>query len=369
MLILSILFYTFLFVTIIQLYFYGFVFSKFANAKPQKLSTKHIPVSVIICSKNEAKNLNEFLPYILEQDYPNFEVVLINDASTDNTLEIIEDFQKRYNNVKIVNVENNESFWGNKKYALTLGIKASSHDFLLFTDADCKPVSKLWVSEMVSNFDKNTSVILGYGAYAKHKTFLNKLIRFETLMTALQYFSYAKIGIPYMGVGRNLAYKKTLFFKVNGFIDHLDIHSGDDDLFVNQVANRNNTKICFSFNSFTKSLPKTSFKNWIRQKRRHISTVKHYKWIHKIKLGSFYLSQLLFWGLSISLLIFLFQWQIVVSLISLRLIIQYYVLWKSSKKLNEQDMILLLPILELFLILTQLFIFNYNIFSKPKHWK
>jgi hypothetical protein len=211
---------------------------------------------------------------------------------------------------------------------------------------------------------------LGYGSYSKvKKSFLNKLIRFETLVTAVQYFSFAKAGIPYMGVGRNLAYARKEFFNANGFINHIKVRSGDDDLFINQVATKSNTAICFSVNSFTQSLPKTTFSSWIKQKRRHISTAKFYKLSHKILLALLYISQLLFWVLAPILLITLFKWQIVIGLILIKLILQYTMFGMSAKKLGEQDLIMMLPFLEVFLIITQLTIFINNLISKPNHWK
>src|SRR5690606_19950607 len=193
------------------------IFGKFSFSKPQVHTLKNIPISVIVCAKNEAENIKKFVPLLLEQDYPTFELVLIDDASIDETRELLEAFEKQYSNVKLVKVDNNEAFWGNKKYALTLGIKAAKYEYLLFTDADCYPISKHWIKNMSSNFTLKKTIVLGYGAYEKVKnSFLNKIIRFETLLTATQYFAWAKIGKPYMGVGRNLAYKKEEFFRVRG---------------------------------------------------------------------------------------------------------------------------------------------------------
>ncbi|MBI9041183.1 glycosyltransferase [Lutibacter sp.] len=354
----------------IQFLYYIFIFGSFAFSKKKLVTTTfNQPVSVLICAKNEAKNLKENLPFFINQSYANFELVLINDCSRDKTLKIIEDFQKEYpNKIKIVDVKENEQFWGSKKYALTLGIKAASHEYLLFSDADCKPVSEHWISEMTQHFS-DKSIILGYGAYEKiKKSFLNKLIRFETLLTAIQYFSYAKIGKPYMGVGRNLAYTKSLFFSVNGFADHIKIKSGDDDLFVNQVATKSNTSNCFTFNSFTVSKPKTTFKSWILQKRRHVSTASNYKASHKFLLGLFFTSQILFWILSVVLVAFLFNWVVVAAFIFVRFLIQNLVIGFSAKKLNENDLVVLTPLLEIFLIFVQLFIFIKNTISKPHHW-
>jgi glycosyltransferase involved in cell wall biosynthesis len=370
MILLDILLYTFVVAVVIQVIYFLFFFGKFAFLKELKKVPHSFPISVLICAKNEAENLKKFLPSVLEQDYSNFQIVLINDASYDDTFEVMEEFAHKHSNIKLVNVVNNEAFWANKKYALTLGIKAAKHNHLLFTDADCKPLSKHWITEMSACFTEEKSIVLGYGSYSKiKKSFLNKVIRFETLLTAIQYFSFAKLGIPYMGVGRNLAYKKEAFFNANGFMSHMYIRSGDDDLFINQIATPQNTEICFSEDSFTESTPKTTFKDWLIQKRRHITTAKHYKGKHKFLLALFYVSQFHFWTLAIALLIPLFQWEIVVILIFIRNLVQFIVFNKASQKLNETDLLIYIPILELFLIAFQLSIFINNLISKPKHWK
>tara|TARA_B100000809_G_C15111440_1_gene520759 strand:- start:787 stop:1899 length:1113 start_codon:yes stop_codon:yes gene_type:complete len=370
MILFEILFYSFIVIVGIQVIFYGFIYGKFALIKQKKVSSSALPVSVIICAKNEARNLKENLPFIVSQSYPTFEIVLINDSSSDDTMEVMETFKKDNDTIKIVHVEPVEKFWGNKKYALTLGIKAAKYNTLLFTDADCKPLSKHWISEMSARFDSEKALVLGYGPYQKTKgSLLNLLIRFETFMTAIQYFSYTTIGLPYMGVGRNLAYRKELFFEANGFINHMDIKSGDDDLFVNQIATPKNTTICISKSSFTESIPKRTFKSWCLQKRRHISTASHYKLKHKILLALFYCSQFLFWIVAIALLTMFYQWQYVLGLVVLRFITQYVTLYSASKKLKEKNLIIYTPILELLLIIIQFFIFMQNLSSKPKHWK
>ena len=367
---LTTLLYLFIAVIAIQIFYYLFVFSKFAFAKSKSISPKRIPISVIVCAKNEAENVKKFVPLIAEQDYPDFEIILIDDASSDETLDIFEDFEKQYSNIRLVKVKNNEAFWGNKKFALTLGIKAAKKDYLLFTDADCFPTSRDWIKEMSSHFTMQKTIVLGYGAYEKiPNSFLNKIIRFETMLTAVQYFSWAKLGHPYMGVGRNLAYKKEEFFNVNGFIDHMKIRSGDDDLFINQAAKGKNTTICFSKESFTYSQPKTSFKEWFVQKRRHVSTAGFYKSFDKMQLGFFFISQLLFVLLPIILLAFQFQWIIVLGLIAFRYLFTWITLGFSAGKLKEKDVMYWFPIIEIFLIFTQLNVFFSNIFSKPVHWK
>lgn len=359
----------FLLIGLINLcYYLGFFKFAFASAE-EKPKKNHLPVSVIICAKNEAENLKNFLPKILSQDHPDFEVVVINDASIDETLEVIEGFKAADPRVKIVNVKNNEAFWANKKYALTLGIKKAKKPFLLFTDADCRPETDQWLQEMSSHFEPQKSIILGYGGYLiKKRSILNKLIRFETLFTAIQYFSYARWGRPYMGVGRNLAYTSAEFYNQNGFATHLHIRAGDDDLFVNRAANKMNTAICISEAGITRSVPKTDLRSWFQQKRRHVSIAKHYKKQDKFLLGLFYFSQLFFWLLFL-LLIFSSYWQVALGILALRWIVQGSVFYNSGKKFGETDLFWLFPFLEFFLVWAQLGIFIANLISKPTHWK
>ncbi len=367
---LLVIFCIFIAVVLIQFLYYVVFFGKFSFAKPHASNQKRIPISVIVCAKNEEDNVKKFIPLLIEQNYLDFEIVIIDDASSDDTLEIFEAFEKQYSNIKLVKVENNEAFWGNKKFALTLGIKAAKNEYLLFTDADCYPTSTGWIAAMSSQFTQQKTIVLGYGGYEKIKnSFLNKIIRYETLLTATQYFGWTKSGKPYMGVGRNLAYKREEFFKTNGFIDHMKFRSGDDDLFINQAATAKNTTVCFSPDSFTYSKPKTTFKDWFTQKRRHVATAKHYKSFDRSQLALFYGSQLLFYILPIILLLFLYQWIAVVSLIGFRYLFAWISMGFAAGKLKEKDVIYWFPFIEIALIFTQLNIFITNTFSKPVHWK
>lgn len=364
------LFYFFIAIVVIQIFYYLGIFGKFAFAKPQNITPKRIPVSVIVCAKNEEENVKKFIPLLAEQNYPDFEIVLIDDASSDETLEVFEQFENEYENIRLVKVKNNEAFWGNKKYALTLGIKASKKDYLLFTDADCYPTSKDWITSMTSQFTMNKTIVLGYGGYEKiERSLLNKIIRFETVLTAVQYFSWAKLGFPYMGVGRNLAYKKEEFFNVNGFIEHIQVRSGDDDLFINQAANKNNTTISYTPESFTYSRPKETYKEWFTQKRRHVSTAQYYKSFDKMQLGLFFVSQLFFFLSVILLLAFQFQWIAVLAILATRYTVAWTIIGFSAGKLKENDLKIWFPIVEIVLIFTQINIFITNIFSKPVYWK
>ena len=362
--------YFFIFIVVLQLFYYLVIFGKFAFAKAQKITPKKLPISVIVCAKNEEENVKKFIPLLAEQDYPDFEIILIDDASSDNTLEVFEEFEKMYPNITLVKVQNNEAFWGNKKYALTLGIKTAKKEYLLFTDADCYPTSKDWIATMSSQFTMQKTIVLGYGGYEKiAKSFLNKLIRFETVLTATQYFSWTKLGRPYMGVGRNMAYKKEEFFNVNGYINHIQVRTGDDDLFINEAATPKNTTVIYAPESFTYSKPKTTYKEWKNQKRRHLSTVSHYKKRDKFKMSLFFLSQLLFFILPSILLAYEFQWIIVLALIVVRYAVAWTVVGCAARKLKEKGLKFLFPIIEIVSIYFQINTFIANLISKPAHWK
>ncbi|PIE48889.1 MAG: glycosyl transferase family 2 [Flavobacteriales bacterium] len=352
----------------IQLFFAA-VFLPFIFVKSSALSCSNLPVSVIIAAKDEAGNLEKFLPFVLEQNYAKFEVIVVNDASTDYTETVLKNLQKQHKHLKVLHLHRTKSYTGNKKNAITKGIAAAKHPYLLFTDADCRPTSKHWIAGMAANFTPSKHIVLGYGQYKKiPNSFLNKLIRFETLLTAIQYFSYAKTGIPYMGVGRNLAYKKTTFMQYEGFKSHASIRSGDDDLLINAIANKKNTALCINPDAFTISKPKKTYKKWFRQKRRHITTAAYYRPVHKYLLGLFYVSQLLFYVLTIILLTTAFNLFWVLILMLIRFTVFGFIYLKNAKKFKESDLIVLIFILEPILIFNQLIFFIENLIKKPNFW-
>ena len=243
-------------------------------------------VSVIVCAKNEENNLRNYLQALLTQDYPLYEVIVVNDGSVDNTRTFLEYWEKRYNNLRITFVPIGAQVTSTKKLAITLGAKAAQYDYLLLTDADCRPESTHWISEMMNGFrDANTAIVLGFGAYFVKPGLLNRLIQFDTLFNGLQYLGMAASGHPYMGVGRNLAYRKDLFFAHGGFYGLLNNKAGDDDLFINREATKSNTAVVCTPDSLTWSVPKTSLGDWLRQKRRHLSVAPHYKLSTKLRLG------------------------------------------------------------------------------------
>lgn len=349
-------------------FIYYLLFVYFGYSKnPQPTTSKIYPVSLVVCSKNEAENLKKHIPVWLDQDHPDFELVLIDDASADDTATVISDFAAADPRISPVYVKANERFLNSKKYALTLGIKKARHARLIFTDADCKPVHNSWLSSMSKYFSASKHLVLGYSPYERKFSLLNALIRFETFVTAMQYFAYAKAGKPYMGVGRNLAYTSVLFEKHKGFASHMQVQSGDDDLFVNQVANAQNTTSCLEPTTFTISTPKSSFSAWIRQKRRHVSTANHYKGFNKFCLGIYYLSNLGFWA--VLTLLFLQNYTLALLILGIRILGQWTAYYGAAKKLKCRDLLLASPLLELFLICVQLSIFSANILSPKPTWK
>jgi glycosyltransferase involved in cell wall biosynthesis len=315
------------------------------------------PVSVIICAKNEDHNLPEFLPLILNQDYSKYEVIVVDDCSWDNTPDVLREFEKKYDHLRVITIKEDEKHPHGKKFALMVGIKGASYDHLLLTDGDCKPLSDQWLKKMVSRFSPGKEIVLGYSKYEKLPGLLNKLIRFDTLNIAMQYLSFAMAGKPYMGVGRNLAYKKELFFKHKGFATHYHIESGDDDLFINEAATGINTTVEFSEGSYTQSRVKKNWKGWIEQKRRHLTTWKEYKTSDKIRLVIYPLAQALFW-LSLGGLTALydqpifghFDWYLIGGIVLFKMAVQLTIFKLAIDKLKEKDLLLLSLFAELFLL-------------------
>ncbi|MDH6357665.1 glycosyltransferase [Parabacteroides sp. PF5-9] len=235
------------------------------------------PVSVIVYAKNESENLRKHLPVLLTQEYPEYEIIVVNDGSTDESDDILKMLEQEHKNLYHTFTPENVKYLSRKKLALTLGIKAAKHDILLFTEADCLPLSPNWIASMATNYTTETSIMLGFCAYGKYKGFLHKLIAYDNLVNGLQAISAALSGTPYTGDGRNLSYKKELFFANNGYQKSLNLHAGDDDLFVNQVATKRNTRITYNPESIMQMSKIERFNRWKEMKVSRAATQHHYK--------------------------------------------------------------------------------------------
>lgn len=365
----TIVFYVLIASSTILCLIYWLFFSRLAFGKIKKIDKKPDSVSVIICARNEFDNIENNLPLILEQDYPNFEVIVVDDCSCDGTSDLLKDFLLKYEKLRVLPIKENVNFFSNKKFALALGIKAAKHDIVLLTDADCKPKSKNWITEMQQNFTDKKSIVLGYGGYERKSGLLNTIIRFDAFHIGVQYLSLAKSGLPYMGVGRNLAYKKDVFFNNNGFSKHYQISSGDDDLFINTVANRKNTTISISKEAQILSKPKKRFIDWARQKKRHFSTAKYYKFKHKLILFLYYLASVLFYASTAWLFTNLYELPIISSIVGFKLLSQLIIFKLCMLKLDEKNFFLISPLLEIILILLNPIIYITNIFYTKNKWK
>lgn len=363
----SIIFITLCIFTAIQIYYYLYFFVRLVFYKPTPKTNSHThPVSVIICARDEAANISKNLMGSLVQQYSTtHEIIVVDDNSFDDSKYLLEELQKTYKLLNIVTLKQEAKHITGKKFPLSMGIKAAKHEVLLLTDADCVPASEYWIEKMQETYDEGTEILLGYGAYHKKKGLLNKLVRWETFHTALQYFTYALAGIPYMGVGRNLSYKKTIFFRHKGFAAHNNIPSGDDDLFINTAATKTNTKINIDPETFTLSNPVNTWAQWMKQKNRHYTTSKYYKPLHKFLLGLYSFSHFMFFPLLlISLIVFSWQWALLVF--GLRFLTQAFVFYPAMKKLNEKDLYPLFLFFDVWMFFYYL-IFAVALIKKPKN--
>jgi glycosyltransferase involved in cell wall biosynthesis len=368
------LWYGFVTLAAIQVFYYLFFFSRLAF---YRVTGKCLDggqgeeLSVVICAKNEARSLTRNLPVVLQQHYqntthqPRYEVLVVNDNSEDDTTFVLKHLAPGYPHFRTLDLHQSAKGIPGKKYPLTMGIRSAIHDILVLTDADCKPAGTHWLEYMAYGFSRGKDIVLGYGAYEKRKGLLNKVIRFETFFSALQYLSFALAGVPYMGVGRNLAYRKDLFFRHKGFRTHHHLPSGDDDLFINAAATAKNTAVAIHPEAITYSIPKTSWRSWFRQKTRHLSTGRYYKWSHQVLLGLFSFSQLLYYPAAIATLCYGPWREITLAIVIFRALCQGIIWSLSLKKLGEKGLFWYMWPLEILFCLYYL-LFAPALIRKPK---
>ena len=364
---------------IIQMVYHWILFRRLAFYKKHDKSCSYEPVSVIVCARDAYEYLLDIIPVLLKQDYPEYEVVIVNDCSQDQTEEYLKDLARNNPKINLVNLTQHLNFFHGKKFPLSMGIKSARYDLLLLTDADCVPSTDQWIKEMVKTYDTNTEVVVAYGPYFERKGLLNKLIRFDTLYIAMQYLSLALAKKPYMGVGRNLSYRKSTFMKNKGFISHYNIPSGDDDLFISQVANKRNTNVYIDSVNRVESEPKRTWGTWIRQKRRHYSTGVKYKPQTNRLLGLLLGSRLAYYPTLVALFFMpqafnisfgeIYYFAIIGFFALTHYITQFIIYHKSAKQLGERHLgLIFTPIYDCFFMIFTTILGVWSTFFKPKGW-
>ncbi len=365
----SVIFLIFLFFVAIQLSYVVFIFLRLAFFKEKKtVASTLMPISIIIAARNESDNLYDNLPFILTQDYPEFEVIIVNNQSVDDSAWLLKALCIQHKNLKVVEIAKNKHLLPGKKLPITLGVKAAKYEKMVFTDADCKPASNQWLRIMSETFTEKNQIILGYAPYFRTKGIINRIIRYDTAFIGASYLSFALAKIPYMGVGRNLAYTKKVFESVRGFKSHYSLPSGDDDLFIQEAAVNQNYTIQISPETFCYSKASETWKGWVRQKTRHYSTSSRYKVIKKALLGIYPISLLLAW-LTFVILLFNAKWfAISLILFGSMIIVKWLIQGKCLRKLNEKGFALAFPLWDLGHALLMPMLYNFSDHKRYKKW-
>lgn len=351
-----------------QLIYVFLAYARLVFYTSKNSSTLLPPVSIVISARNESTNLMNHIPLIMEQEYPTFEVVVVNDISWDDSEDILKALSVRYQNLKVVKIDEDKHRMTGKKFALTMGIKAAKYDQLVLTDADCKPLSNSWLARMMKERTEAKSVVLGVSLLTREKGIWKNMFRFESVHTAINYCSLALAGSPYMGVGRNLSYTKETFFSVGGFRKHMHIQGGDDDLFINEISTMSNTAVMPELEAQTESESPASLTKWWSQKRRHLSTSSSYRFKHKVLLGLEPLSWWLMWITAAVLLILTTNALLVITPIVLRYALVYGTFIAIGKKWNAIDAVWAFPLWEACLNIAKPAVLLSNVISKPKRW-
>ena len=331
-------------VILMQILYYTTLFFRFSFHKQKPLEPrKNLPITIVLVAKNDAHQILKTIPELLAQDYPQFEVLVVNDNSNDETPQVIIDLQNRFSNLKLVNLESSVTNIKGKKFPLALGIKAATYEHVLLTDMDCLPASNQWVKLMAKHFNDTTKIVLGFNSIRKKVGFFNALIRYDKLHQAIQYFSYCLAKIPCMGVGQNLAYTKTIFFDNKGFASQNHLQFGDDDLLINQVATSKNCAIEYEKEAHTISRPNPNFHNWFLFKIFSKKVRKLYAPKTRFLLNFYHFLMTFSYiilGITLYLTLQNFVYLIItLSIIVLKYIIQYVSFGYAAAKLNEKALI------------------------------
>ena len=321
------------------------------------------PISIIVPVRNEAANLPALLAALTRQSYPQYEIILVDDASTDATPALARTWQQAHPNLRLVSVETPKE--PRKKHALTQGIDAATHTLLAFTDADCTPPPD-WLAVLAQHHHavQQEALLVGYSPFRKAPGLLNRLARYETFVTGFLTAATVGLGRPYMAVGRSLSYPRSVFRRIGGFAHSLHSLSGDDDLLVQEVARRRAAVVRHLFDacSFVPSLPPATWRQWFRQKRRHLSAGRFYDRGTQAHLTLFHATSIALWAAPLAL----GWWGL--GLLAAKLVVQATLLSRTAAVLGERDLLPVQPLLELLYAAYNLLLAPFGLARMPKRW-
>ncbi len=330
-------------------------------------------VSVIVYAKNDAEHLEVFLPSILSQNYPDFDVIVVNDGSTDETRDVVTRLESEYDNLYQTYIPDEARSLSRKKLALTVGIKAAKHDIVMLTNANCAPEGSDWLTYMMRNFVEGVDIVAGYAYIDGEGQRKRRYVAYDRLMFTLRYISYILLHKTYMAEGYNLAYRKDLFFRNKGFSKHLNLHYGDDDLFINEVATADNTRIELSPESRMVIHYENNFKAWRELKLRYDFTAAYLKTDSKFVFGFERMTVYLFYISIVLFFVYGLYYNLLFSAVSflfwlLRFIVQVTIYRKSAKRLSSNKLFFLLPVFDLLQSVINLYYKIIGICSKSKNF-
>jgi glycosyltransferase involved in cell wall biosynthesis len=364
----TIVLYVFLVLLAVQLLYFWGLFVRLAFGKQKKPTVTRPPVSVILVAHNQYNDLNSNLQSFLAQSYPNFEVVVVNDNSDDGSDELLKTISMQHDNLKIVELRQHLNWFKGRKFPLSIGIKSATHEVLLLSDIRYRPATNNWISRMMESYAPRTEIVLGYASFATPSK-INLWYRFTAFYDGLFYLSMALSGFTFKGVGKNLSYQKSLFYREKGFSSHYVINSGDDELFVNKSATRNNVAVQINPAGQTARTKAITFSQWLTNEKNKLAIRRHFKFGHRATISIFNTTTFSFFLLFAMLLISGYYFELVLGAFALRLISQMVIFGFSQKKLSEKRLIIFAPVLEIIHVLIDFLLWISLLFTRKKKWK
>lgn len=327
----------------------------FKNKKREEKRTRE-PVSVVVYTKNQAYLLKDKLFSLLEQEYPDYEVIVVNHASQDETSFVLKVYTETYKNLKIVDIKEDVNVFQGRKYPLSIGIKCAKNDIIILTDTESVPSGYHWITEMESRFTKGVNIVLGYVSREATKKLLNGFSQYTYAEESASYMGFALLRAPYMGNGKNLAVRRSFFFNKGGFINHYAISEGYDVLFVNQNSTPSNTRLSLSEDSFVTAKSFPLFEDLVRHRKHQIKLYFHFKAKDKFLQILYPLMNIVYYVLFAILLLIDFPYELLLGTLVLKFGWHIFSFYKYSKRFKQKKVFIFAPLYEFFFLIFDLFL-------------
>ena len=327
------------------------------------------PLSLILTIRNEEENLKNNLPKILSLENIDFEMVVVDDFSQDNSYLILGLLKDRYKRLTISALNQETKF--STKLALNIAIKATNNKWILTVPVSLAEVAAEWLDYISQATNNEKNVVIGYSTVARSKGFYNRLTRIENYFSYLKSTGYILNGIPFVYSVENVAFQKEKYFEIGGFGQKVTEHYANLELVINSFIRKKTTAVLFNKESSIRKTEVVKRADYFDLLKKSIRIESHLSSSKRVILFLIEFGKLLFLPIAAFVIVLLPElWIILAGLMGFIFTPYLFIIKITQNRLNERKIFIPSLVYDLLMPYYKLFFrWHFNRRSRKNRWK